>query len=219
MRDWTRRMRRRLLALFHGDVVDRELQDEIRLHVDMEAEELMRNEGLPPDEARRRAMVAFGGMTRTREEHREVRGVRWFERRAEDIRYAVRGLKNRPGFTVAVVLTLALGIGANAAMFSIVDRLLFRAPPLMHDASRAHRVFLATIWRGKVDQSDYIPYARFLDLTRDTKSFERTALFTEQKLAVGTGADAREMQVGRDERRILRVLRRTGGAGALFHHR
>jgi putative ABC transport system permease protein len=139
----------------------------------------MPNEGLPRDEARR-----------------DVRGTGSFERRAQDIRYAIRGLRNHPGFTVAVVVTLALGIGANAAMFSVVDRLLFRAPPMMHDPARVHRVYLATNWRGEVNRNSYIPYARFTDLTHDTKSFDRTALFTENELAVGTGTDAREMQVG-----------------------
>jgi predicted permease len=139
----------------------------------------MRNEEPPPRDATR-----------------DIRGTGWLERRMQDIRYAIRGLRNHPGFTITVVLTLALGIGANAAMFSIVDRLLFRAPPLMHDPARVHRVYLATNWRGEVSQNSYIPYARFTDLTRDTKSFDRTALFTEQQLAVGTGTDAREMQVG-----------------------
>ncbi len=131
-----------------------------------------------------------------RDATRDIRGTRWLERRAQDIRYAIRGLRNHPVFTITVVLTLALGIGANAAMFSIVDRLLFRAPPLMHDPARVHRVYLATTWRGEVNENSYIPYARFADLTSDTKSFDRTALFTEQELAIGAGTDAREMQVG-----------------------
>ncbi len=188
--------KRRLRALFHRAAVDGELNDEIRLHLEMEAEELVRTEGVSLDEARRRARIAFGGVERYREAQRDARGIGWLERRGQDIRYAFRGLRNRPGFTIAVVLTLALGIGANAAMFSIVDRLLFRAPPLMHDAGRVHRAFLATTWRGQVNENDYLAYARFIDLTRDTKSFDRTALFSEQELAVGTGSDTREMQVG-----------------------
>ena len=195
MPDRIAQLKRPLRALFNREAVDSELNDEIRLHLEMEAEELMRTEGLAADEARRQARIAFGGVERYREAQRDVRGVGWLDRRGQDIRYAFRGLRNRPGFTIAVVLTLALGIGANAAMFSIVDRLLFRAPPLMHDAARVHRVFLATTWRGVVNQNDYIPYGRFIELTRDTKSFERTALFTEQALPIGTGSETREMQV------------------------
>ncbi|HEY3933253.1 MAG TPA: ABC transporter permease [Gemmatimonadales bacterium] len=196
MPDRAAQLKRRLRALFHGGAVDSELNEEIRLHLEMEAEELARTERVPLDEARRRAHIAFGGVERFREEHRDARGIGWLDRRGQDIRYAFRGLRNRPGFTLAVVLTLALGIGANAAMFSIVDRLLFRAPPLMHDADRAHRVFLETTWRWGIAENDYIPYARFSDLTRDTRSFERTALFTEEELAIGTGSDTKEMQVG-----------------------
>jgi putative ABC transport system permease protein len=114
----------------------------------------------------------------------------------EDLRYAVRGLKSRPGFTVAVVLTLALGIGANTAMFSVVDRLLFRAPPLLHDPALVHRVYLARSYRGEEFTGEGVQYARYVDLTNGTRSFARTATFTERRLAIGEGTDSREMQVG-----------------------
>lgn len=114
----------------------------------------------------------------------------------EDLRYAVRGLKSRPGFTVAVVLTLALGIGANTAMFSVVDRLLFRPPPMLHDPALVHRVYLARSYRGEEFTGDGVQYARYVDLTNGTRSFARTATFAERSLAIGEGTDSREMQVG-----------------------
>jgi len=123
------------------------------------------------------------------------RAPRW-DAFTQDVRYAIRGLKNRPGFTLAVILTLALGIGANAAMFSVVDRLLFRPPPLLRDPALVHRVYLVRKSRAGVLAGNSTQYARYRDLTNWTHSFARTAEFTGRKLAIGVGDEAREMQVG-----------------------
>ncbi|HEY7232673.1 MAG TPA: ABC transporter permease [Gemmatimonadaceae bacterium] len=114
----------------------------------------------------------------------------------QDLTYALRGLRARPAFTTAIILTLALGIGANAAMFSLVDRMLFRPPPLMKDPASAHRVYGFETYRGKERVSFGGQYARYVDLTKWTKSFERTAGFAERDLAVGIGDAAREMRIG-----------------------
>jgi putative ABC transport system permease protein len=114
----------------------------------------------------------------------------------QDIAYAIRGLRSKPAFTIAVVATLALGIGANAAMFGIVDRLLFRPPPLLKDAATAHRVYVWDTYRGKELTGWVGRYARWRDLDSTTTSFEYTAGYTARDLGVGVGEDARVMPVG-----------------------
>jgi putative ABC transport system permease protein len=113
----------------------------------------------------------------------------------QDLRFALRGLLKSPGFTLGVVLTLGLGIGANVTMFSVVDRMLFRPPPRLHDPSSTHRVYFAATYGGTELTSSGVQYARYVDLTNWTTSFSRTAAFSEQDLAIGVGADAREMRV------------------------
>jgi putative ABC transport system permease protein len=119
-----------------------------------------------------------------------------FESIWQDVRYSARGLRQKPGFTTAVVLTLALGIGANAAMFGVVDRLLFRPPNFLQAPDRVHRVYLVRTFDGKENYGSWFQYTRFEDLKRWTTSFDVTAAMSESEAAVGVGEDAREMRIG-----------------------
>ena len=103
------------------------------------------------------------------------RANRW-EPLWHDLRYAARGLRRKPGFTTAVVLTLGLGLGANATMFSIVDRLLFRPPAYIHAPDRVHRVNLVVTTDREGDfTTGTLSYKRYLELTQFTRSFDVTA--------------------------------------------
>jgi predicted permease len=105
---------------------------ELESHVEMHAEDGIRA-GLSPEEARRQALIRLGGLEQTRQAYRERRTLPWLERLLQDVRYALRGFRRNPVFTVTVIATLALGIGATTAVFSVVDRILFRSLPYAHD--------------------------------------------------------------------------------------
>ena len=118
----------RLLALFRKRRLDGELEGEILAHLEM-AELDAIAAGLSPEEARREARRGFGGIEQMKEDHRDQRSVRWVENLLRDVRYGMASLARDPGFAAVTIGLLALGIGANTAMFSIVDAVLLKPLP------------------------------------------------------------------------------------------
>src|ERR1035437_2385136 len=122
----------RLRGLAFGWRQDGEFAAELESHVTMHTEDGIRA-GLNPDEARRQALLQLGGAEQTRQAYRERRTLPWLENLLRDVRYALRGFRLNPVFTITVIATLALGIGATTGVFSVVDRILFRSLPYAHD--------------------------------------------------------------------------------------
>ena len=118
------------------------------------------------------------------------------EQLSRDIRYAIRSLIRSRGFSLTVIATLGLGIGANAVMFHTIDWLMFRPLAYLSDPSTVHRIYWQWQERGNTRTSTSSPYTRYLDLQRDSTSFVQFAAFSERPAAVGDGASARELRIG-----------------------
>jgi predicted permease len=158
---WFHSLRLRLRSLFHPNQVDQELQEELRQHLEQQILENIAC-GLSPEEARYSAMRAMGGLEQIEQQCRDARGASFLQNLVQDLRYGFRQLHRSLGFSVLAVLCLTLGIGANAAVFSWVEGILFRPYPLVAHQDRLFAV------AGAVPgmRIDLLSWPDFLDLSR-----------------------------------------------------
>ncbi len=168
---WMRSLVEALTSLFSKGRVERELQEELHFHIDKETEKNIKA-GMDPAEARRVALVRFGGVEQVKEQVREERGVRPLEDLLADLRHALRIFRKDRGFALVVVLTLALGIGANSALFSVVNSVLLN--PLPFDG--ADRLVFAWENRGQQDGGvNWVSLGNYQDWRRLNAVFDDMA--------------------------------------------
>jgi putative ABC transport system permease protein len=180
-----------------------DVDEEIRFHFESREADLIAR-GHSPTDAKRIASDEFGDIDTARQrlygirrriERRRERLWWWHHLRA-DLRYAVRGLRRTPGFALAVIATVALGIGANAAVFSVIDQLLFRPPALLKDPALTRRVYIHAPMPEGPQYLETVVYPTFVDISALATTVDRSALYAQRALAVGDGEDAREVSVG-----------------------
>ncbi|HVU48146.1 MAG TPA: ADOP family duplicated permease [Terracidiphilus sp.] len=166
--DWLRIAGSRCAALFRTRKLDVDLDEELRAHIELAAEENVRR-GMTVEEARTAALRTFGGVTQTREAYRMQRGAPWMETLVLDARYGLRQLMRDRGFTLTVLLTLALAIGANTAIFSVVNALLIQSLPYTHP-ERMGTIFLHVEGAKPVDEMHAIDGAQWETLRDNVPS-------------------------------------------------
>jgi predicted permease len=162
-----------LRTIFDRDGVEREMDAEMHFHIERETDANI-EKGMAPDEARRAALVAFGGVERFKEMGRSARGGQWLDDMQRDVRRALRGLRTSPGFTAIALTMLALGIGANTAIFSVVNAVLIQPLPFA-EPDRLVQIYESHPERGW----DRFPVSQpnAIDLRERTTSFEGVGIF------------------------------------------
>src|SRR5215469_11143184 len=157
-------MWQRLKELFRARPLERELEDEVAFHLQM-LEEQFRACGMSPADARAAARREFGGVAHAKETYRDERGLPWLETTVRDVRYALRGLARNRGFTAAAVLSLALGIGATTAVFSLFSALLLRMLPVARPQE------LVYLFKTGNRDAGYLSSGLYRELTKETGVF------------------------------------------------
>lgn len=192
----------RLRSLLRRGQVETELEKELTFHVEQEIEANLAA-GIAPIEARRAALRRLGGVAQIKEECRDMRRTEYLENLWQDLRYGARTLRKSPGFTAVVILTLALGIGANTAIFSMVDALLLRPLPYPH-AARLANVWLHSPGIGIF--RDWPSPGEFVDLKNENHSFDEMAIAQLRPMTL-TGRDQPErITVVRTSSSLLHML-------------
>jgi putative ABC transport system permease protein len=201
----------RLRSLLRRDRVEHELDDEVRFHLERRIAEDVAH-GVPPNEARRTAIRAFDGVEQRKEECRDMRGLNLIDSVAQDFRYGVRSLRRNPGFALLAVLVMALGIGANTAVFSVVNGVLLR-PLAYRDPDRI--VTLTTAWKGGA-KLRLVTVPDFQDFHDQTTAFSAMAYYRSSDQPTTADSAAEYVHVARVSPEFFETLAVAPAVGRLF---
>ncbi|MBV9301312.1 MAG: ABC transporter permease [Acidobacteriaceae bacterium] len=199
---WIRKIRLRFRSLFERSRVEGDLEDELRDFVEREMERQIAT-GLSPEEARRLALSSLHGAERIKEECRDARGIRWLDETLGDLRFAVRTLQRAPVFALTVIAALAFCIGANTAIFSVVDTVLFRPLPFP-DQQR-----LVSVTEGlPAFGFPVTPFAipDYLFVAANNRSFEATATYHTESYEISGAGEPRRVKAARVTASLFHVM-------------
>ena len=173
----------RVRAMFLRRELEVRLDEEVQAHLDALAADYVRR-GMTPEQARPAARRAFGGINAMKDAHRDRRGFRWIDELGQDVRYGLRGLRRNPGFAGTAVVTLALGIGANTAIFSLLDAVLLRPLPV----ARPQELVMLQIQTGSVPVRPFTT-SQFGEFRRHREVFSDLVAFRPFVMRVYSGGD------------------------------
>jgi predicted permease len=202
------------LPLHRPDIAEAHTDDEIRSHLEMRIEALMAR-GMSREQAEAEALRRFGPLPDARAElqaaarqrERRLSVVERTEELRRDVGYAVRQLRTSPGFTAAVVITFAIGIGANGAMFGIIDRLLLRGPEHVQEPERLARFYYSTQEPGRgTFTGSHLGYVAYRALKDHVRSLQGVAAYSTSEATLGRGAEAVEIREGHATADLFPVL-------------
>jgi predicted permease len=199
-------------GLFQRSRVNAELEEELRSHIQHRADDLERS-GMSRAEAERRARIEFGGREKYKEEIHEAMGGNFFETAMQDVRVSVRTLIKTPNFTIVAVLTLALGIGANAVVFSVMNALLLR--PL--DLPGSQKLFMIERAQGSGDSSPMQSYPDYRDLRDRNRSLDGLIAYDMDPAALDTGGNPSQIWLNEASGNYFDVLGIQPYLGRFFH--
>ncbi len=203
MSTWLGRTTGRLRRLTGRKAFERELDEEMRFHLEMEAQR-HQERGLSPEAARALAEREFGRVERYKDEVRDVRGFTWMDDVGRDVRFAVRTLRKSPAFVLIAVLCLALGIGANAAIFSVVDAVLLRPLPYAQPERLARLYETMPALSGSANGS--VSWVNYLEWAAQVKGFSGLAAYTRQSKNLSGAEGAERLEAVAATANLFEVL-------------